>query len=85
MNGIKLGLKSEAAHENTTIFLMKKKRVIVTAVVADTVPADLHLFRNYPTPQDMLNIPQAGSPKKTQHQPLWQAARASGAAPTYFR
>jgi len=60
-------------------------KVIVTAVVADTVPADLHLFRNYPSPQDMLNIPQAGSPKKTQHQPLWQAARASGAAPTYFR
>ena len=59
--------------------------MLVTAVVADTVPADLHLFRNYPPPQDMLSIPVAGTPKKMQDQLLWQAARASGAAPTYFR
>jgi len=70
---------------NRTMADLSGPKVLVTAVVADTVPADLHLFRNYPPPQAMLNIPQAGSPKKAQHQLLWQAARASGAAPTYFR
>jgi len=73
----------------------------VTAVSADTIPADLHFFRNYTSPQEMLSLPEfngagkgrnvggnsnSGSQtKKAEEQHIWQAARASGAAPTYFR
>lgn len=60
-------------------------RVLVTAVVADTIPADLHFFRNYASPQDMVNLPEAKKSKRPEEQFVWQAARASGAAPTYFR
>lgn len=31
-----------------------KPRVMVTATVADRFPADLHLFRNYESPADIL-------------------------------
>ena len=62
-------------------------RILVTAVTADTIPSDLHLFRNYVSPQDLMSLPEAGSvsTKKAEEQLVWQAARASGAAPTYFR
>jgi predicted acylesterase/phospholipase RssA len=58
---------------------------MVTAVIADTIPADLHIFRNYLSPQDMLSLPEVTKSKKAEDQMVWQAARASGAAPTYFR
>ena len=60
-------------------------RVLVTAVIADTIPSDLHIFRNYPSPQDLLSLPEASKQEKPEQQLMWQAARASGAAPTYFR
>lgn len=57
----------------------------MTAVVADTIPADLHFFRNYTAPQDLLSLTDSTKVKKAEDQLIWQAARASGAAPTYFR
>lgn len=54
-------------------------------MTADTIPADLHFFRSYTSPQDLLSLPEASRSKKPEEQLVWQAARASGAAPTYFR
>ncbi|UYV62632.1 PLA2G6 [Cordylochernes scorpioides] len=66
-------------------------RVMVTGVLVDRRPIELHLFRNYPSAAAMLgteddkpNSSYARPPKPTE-QLVWQAARASGAAPYYFR
>uniref|UniRef100_A0A8C4QX84 phospholipase A2 n=1 Tax=Eptatretus burgeri TaxID=7764 RepID=A0A8C4QX84_EPTBU len=76
--------------ENTRMTDIQTPRVILTGVLADRHPAELHLFRNY-------NPPNTGhephycprTPFKPVTQPsdqlVWMAARSSGAAPTYFR
>ncbi|XP_076365699.1 calcium-independent phospholipase A2 VIA isoform X1 [Tachypleus tridentatus] len=75
--------------ENTLMSDIKDQRVIITGVLANRHPADLHLFRNYQSPQAVLgkkeNSPQFEEPPSFKEQKVWQAARASGAAPTYFR
>ena len=43
-------------------------RIVITTTVADVRPCELHLFTNYGTDNEY----------------AWKAARASGAAPTYF-
>jgi len=84
--------------ESTTMMAFKKPRVIVTAVLGDRKPAELHLFRNYDPPKTagdtMMHVAEMGgaasttpflaipSPAQTL---VWKAARSSGAAPTYFR
>lgn len=77
--------------EETTMADIVKPKVMVTATLADTFPADLHLFRNYKSPADILGkdksdlsttLPVSPRPEDTL---LWTAARSSGAAPTYFR
>ena len=67
-------------------------RVTVTATMADRIPPDLHLFRSYVSPQKTLGIadfenPQLPSPNAchASDQFVWKAARASGAAPSFFR
>ncbi|XP_042212356.1 85/88 kDa calcium-independent phospholipase A2-like isoform X2 [Homarus americanus] len=67
---------------------IKDIKVLVTGVLADRSPADLHLFRNYVSGEQMLQshggnvfIPV----KSPDEQLVWKAARASGAAPSYFR
>uniref|UniRef100_T1IP73 phospholipase A2 n=1 Tax=Strigamia maritima TaxID=126957 RepID=T1IP73_STRMM len=63
-------------------------RVIVTGVLADRHPAELHIFRNYPSPSAILGIEDKSGyqpPPRPEDQLVWRAARASGAAPTYFR
>ncbi|XP_052261782.1 85/88 kDa calcium-independent phospholipase A2-like isoform X1 [Dreissena polymorpha] len=66
-------------------------KVVVTGVLADRFPAELHLFRSY---QPTLDKPNEGvqgqneqfEPVKPPHEQLiWKCARCSGAAPTYFR
>lgn len=60
---------------------------MITSTLVERLPVDLHIFRNYPSPSDILNIrPGNNSPKLpgSEHF-LWQTARATGAAPTYFR
>ena len=55
--------------------------------MADRFPADLHLFRNYRSGEEILNASGTGFvPTNTpDKQKVWEAARASGAAPTYFK
>ena len=60
--------------------------------MADRIPPDLHLFRSYVSPQKTLGIadfenPQLPSPNAchASDQYVWKAARASGAAPSFFR
>jgi hypothetical protein len=63
-------------------------RLFITGVLADRKPVDLHLFRNYQSPSSMLGLRQLGMFKPTfdpEEQLVWRAARATGAAPTYFR
>lgn len=73
---------------------IKHPRVMITACLADRKPVDLHFFRNYESPNEMLypnvQVPEGTGPKfegflSFQHQKIWEAARATGAAPSYFR
>lgn len=63
---------------------IKKPKIMITAVLAEKKPVDLHLFRNYDAPSVILNIPES-SPSPPNEEYLWHAARATGAAPSYFR
>ncbi|KAL0271268.1 UNVERIFIED_CONTAM: hypothetical protein PYX00_008411 [Menopon gallinae] len=74
--------------EKETMASIPKPRLMITAVMADRVPVDLVLFRNYPSPSEILGVAPEGyfqpSPAP-EEQLIWHAARATGAAPTYFR
>ncbi|XP_076066780.1 85/88 kDa calcium-independent phospholipase A2-like isoform X2 [Oratosquilla oratoria] len=73
--------------EETTMSGIKSPRVMVTSTLADRLPPDLHLFRNYESPAHVLGIEENPCFMKTflpAEQKLWHAARSSGAAPTYF-
>ena len=48
-------LKAEFG-ESTTMADIRKPRVIVTGVLGDRHPADLHLFRNYDDTSSMMNV-----------------------------
>ena len=64
---------------------------MITATLADRSPPDLQLFRNYTSPQDMLGVAEYDhpdldrSPSRNLDMLVWRAARASGAAPSFFR
>lgn len=63
---------------------------MIAATLVDRQPVDLHFFRNYPSPSNILEqIPTTGTrwpdPDPAPLQKLWEAARATGAAPTYFK
>ncbi|KAL9906872.1 calcium-independent phospholipase A2 VIA isoform 1-T1 [Glossina fuscipes fuscipes] len=65
-------------------------KVMVTGVMADRRPVDLHLFRNYKCASEILGIVTPISnrrvpPPPPEDQLIWRAARATGAAPSYFR
>uniref|UniRef100_A0A673GIC2 phospholipase A2 n=1 Tax=Sinocyclocheilus rhinocerous TaxID=307959 RepID=A0A673GIC2_9TELE len=82
-------LKNEFG-ENTKMTDVTHPRVMVTSVLADRHPGELHLFRNYDPPALQRDPPYTSTatfqpltvPKE---QLVWRAARSSGAAPTYFR
>ena len=40
----------------TKMYDIKHPKVIVTATMADRSPPDLHLFRNYPSPQEIVGV-----------------------------
>ncbi|KAK8393764.1 hypothetical protein O3P69_006823 [Scylla paramamosain] len=73
--------------EDTVMSTIKSPRVMVTSTLADRLPPDLHLFRNYESPMSVLGM-QEDSVFMHTHPPdkqkIWLAARCSGAAPTYF-
>ncbi|KAJ3613975.1 hypothetical protein NHX12_017552 [Muraenolepis orangiensis] len=76
--------------ENTKMSDVRYPRVMVTSVLADRHPGELHIFRNYDTPSLARTPPYAStatfkSLAIPQEQLVWRAARSSGAAPTYFR
>lgn len=65
-----------------------RPKLMITGVLADRKPVDLHLFRNYESPSELLDVPRNTDFKATlspSEQLLWKAARATGAAPSYFR
>lgn len=75
--------------EDTLMTDIKHPKIMITGVLADRHPAALHLFRNYDSPltilgatEDESDFPGCTPPHE---QLVWRAARASGAAPTYFR
>ncbi|XP_028131353.2 85/88 kDa calcium-independent phospholipase A2 isoform X4 [Diabrotica virgifera virgifera] len=67
---------------------IKHPRVMVTGVLADRKPVELHLFRSYTSPNDILEV-KHDHPYELPHPPdqqhIWEVGRATGAAPTYFR
>lgn len=68
---------------------IKHPKIIVTGVLADRKPVELHLFTNYQSPSFMIDPTTTPSqyedPPPPHQQLIWEAARASGAAPSYFR
>ncbi|XP_037546286.1 85/88 kDa calcium-independent phospholipase A2 [Nematolebias whitei] len=76
--------------ENTKMTDVRYPRVMVTSVLADRHPGELHIFRNY-NPPDIPREPVYATTATfkpliiPQEQLVWRAARSSGAAPTYFR
>ncbi|KAG1939914.1 85/88 kDa calcium-independent phospholipase A2 isoform X2 [Pimephales promelas] len=82
-------LKNEFG-ENTKMTDVTHPRVMVTSVLADRHPGELHLFRNYDPPVLQRDPPYTSTATfqpltVPQEQLVWRAARSSGAAPTYFR
>ncbi|XP_054636305.1 85/88 kDa calcium-independent phospholipase A2 [Dunckerocampus dactyliophorus] len=76
--------------ENTKMTDVQYPRVMVTSVLADRHPGELHIFRNYDPPSVQREPPYATTATFKpltipQEQLVWRAARSSGAAPTYFR
>ncbi|XP_023286965.1 85/88 kDa calcium-independent phospholipase A2 isoform X1 [Seriola lalandi dorsalis] len=76
--------------ENTKMSDVQYPRVMVTSVLADRHPGELHIFRNYNPPSVHREPPYATTATFKpltipQEQLVWRAARSSGAAPTYFR
>uniref|UniRef100_A0A1L8DJ70 phospholipase A2 n=1 Tax=Nyssomyia neivai TaxID=330878 RepID=A0A1L8DJ70_9DIPT len=76
--------------EFTTMTDIVAPKIMVTGVMADRKPVDLHLFRNYKSASDILGIITPTNNRRTppplpEDQLVWRAARATGAAPSYFR
>jgi calcium-independent phospholipase A2 len=57
--------------------------MIMTAMV-DRRPVDLHVFRNYISPCTLLGEVEI-CPQEHSTQFVWEAAKVTGAAPSYFR
>ncbi|XP_034180778.2 calcium-independent phospholipase A2 VIA [Osmia lignaria lignaria] len=74
---------------DTVMSDIEKPKIMITGVMADKKPVDLYLFRNYESPSTLLKIPILSSTSITLSPPneqlVWHVARATGAAPTYFK
>lgn len=78
----------ECLGAETVMSDIQRPKIMITGVLADRKPVDLHLFRNYESPSIILKLPESAMFKPTlspREQLLWKAARATGAAPSYFR
>ncbi|XP_032669254.1 85/88 kDa calcium-independent phospholipase A2 isoform X2 [Odontomachus brunneus] len=78
----------ECLGADTVMANIAKPKIMITGVLADRKPVDLHLFRNYDSPSTLLQVAENTMFKRTlppEEQLLWKAARATGAAPSYFR
>ncbi|KAL1451316.1 hypothetical protein WDU94_005705 [Cyamophila willieti] len=83
-----LKILKEILGEHTVVNDIQTVKLLITGTLCDKSPVRLHLFRNYPSPSAMVapDAPSPRSPPLADHtqQVVWQAARSSGAAPTYF-
>lgn len=63
-------------------------KLVITGVLADRIPPQLHLFRSYHSPAEICGIKITNKMFKSlpncDEQLLWSACRASGSAPSYF-
>ncbi|XP_012271630.1 85/88 kDa calcium-independent phospholipase A2 [Orussus abietinus] len=78
----------ECLGSETVMADIPRPRVLVTGVLADRKPIDLHLFRNYESPESILMVSPSQQFKPTlgpSEQLVWKVARATGAAPSYFK
>lgn len=78
----------ESFGTDTVMSDIKAPKVLITGVLADRKPVDLHLFRNYESPSSILKIEHNSPfelPPLPEDQLIWQVGRATGAAPSYFR
>lgn len=78
----------ESLGAETVMSDIKKPKIMITSVLADKKPVDLYLFRNYDAPSTLLDVPESSTSVASlppNQQLLWHAARATGAAPSYFR
>lgn len=78
----------ETFGEDTVMSDLKFPKVMVTGVLADRKPAELHLFRNYESASQLLDVKHDSPyelPPPPKEQYVWEVGRATGAAPTYFR
>lgn len=69
--------------EYTVMSEIKHPKIMVTAVMADRKPVDLHLFKNYKSASDILGITTPSTnrripPPAPENQLIWRAARATG-------
>ncbi len=61
---------------------------MVMGLLADRFPPDLHIFRNFASPMEEQTAHVSSmfhAVTSPNEQLVWRAARASGAAPTFFR
>ncbi|XP_050301399.1 85/88 kDa calcium-independent phospholipase A2 isoform X2 [Anthonomus grandis grandis] len=78
----------ETFGSETVMSDIKHPKVMITSLLADRKPAELHLFRNYNSPSNILRVKHDSPyelPPPPEQQFVWQVARATGAAPTYYR
>lgn len=69
--------------EYTVMSEIKHPKIMVSAVMADRKPVDLHLFKNYRSASDILGITTPSTnrripPPAPENQLIWRAARATG-------
>lgn len=73
---------------DTVMTDIKEPKLIIPGVLADRKPVELHLFRNYESPGKLLGVFHDSPyelPSPPEETLMWHVARATGAAPTYFR
>jgi len=57
---------------------------MITTAIVDHRPADFHFFRNYLSPATLMGETDFCS-RTPEDVYVWEAAKATGAAPSYFR
>lgn len=62
---------------------IQKPKTMIMTCLANRIPPDLYIFRNYRSPSSLLNQPEEAQqlPEDTF---IWEAAKVTGAAPSYF-
>ena len=65
---------------------IKDRKLTITSSIADKIPSELHLFRSYPSPEEVILVGTTEGSHEFQCDKnyLWSACRASGSAPYYF-